>query len=411
MDSFIYLLLLLIAALFFGKVAERFHQPTIVGNIFGGLVFGPVLILVLETIGAIFGIEALSVVVDDLHPTKVEETTSFLMEFAIVMLMFASGLETRMRDFLASFRTGVLTASLGVVFPFALGFLGAYLYLGDVMISLYVGGALSITAVALSIASLIQLDAIQTRFGMTIVNAAIVDDIIGIIILSILLSISKTGHLPSPLSVSETFVLAVVFVAASLFLLPWILKKIYSQIRDVRTTEKVGFTILIASLIAVLAQLMGLHLMIGAFLGGMAIRESLNRRTQQAIGRWSFGFFAPIFFAWVGYSVTFSGVTLSLFLPLIVVLGLIGKVFGAGLGAKLSGLSWAESLLVGLGMNGRAAVDLVLASVALTAGIIGRDLYSAVVFNAVIMALITPIMIKYFLKLLDRRGMITLDIY
>jgi Kef-type K+ transport system membrane component KefB len=186
---------------------------------------------------------------------------------------------------------------------------------------------------------------------------------------------------------------------------------VYGQVKDVRTTENVGFTILVASLIAVLAHLMGLHLMIGAFLGGMAIRESLKIRTNRAIGRWAFGFFAPIFFAWVGYSVTFSGVAFSLFVPLIVILGLIGKVFGAGLGAKLSGLSWPESLLVGMGMNGRAAVDLILASVALSAGIIDRDLYSAIVFNAVIMALLTPMMIRFFSRKFAEKGWIDLGHY
>lgn len=406
MFSFIYLLLLLVAALFFGKVAERFHQPTIVGNILGGLVFGPVFIIILGGFDSIFDVEIFQEVIGNLRPEKVENTTEFLMEFAIVMLMFSSGMETRIKDFLASFRTGIMTASFGVIFPFALGFLGTYLYLGDVLISLYIGAALSITAVALSISTLIQMDAIQTRFGMTIVNGAIVDDIIGIVILSVLLSMSNTGELPNPFTVGGMIIIAVIFVLISLFILPRLLKKTYSQLRDTRITEKVGFTILIAGLIAVAAHLMGLHIMIGAFLGGMAIRESLNRRTKQAIGRWSFGFFAPIFFAWVGFSVTFSGTAFSILLPLIVVLGFIGKVFGAGLGAKLSGLSWHEAFLVGLGMNGRAAVDLILASVALSSGIIDRDLYSAIVFNAIIMALLTPILLKFFAARFQKKGKI-----
>ena len=152
--------------------------------------------------------------------------------------------------------------------------------------------------------------------------------------------------------------------------------------------------------------MMGLHLMIGAFLGGMAVRESLNKRTRSALEKWSFGFFAPVFFAWVGFSVTFTGAALSLFVPLLIGLGLVGKVVGSGLGAKISGLSWAESLLVGVGMNGRAAVDLILASVALGAGIIGRDIYSAIVLNAVIMAMLTPIALKKLSSTFFERGWI-----
>ncbi|MBN1539546.1 MAG: cation:proton antiporter [Candidatus Thermoplasmatota archaeon] len=404
MFSFIYLLLLLIAALFFGKVAEKLKLPTIVGNISGGLVFGPILIAALKTVDTISGGDIFHLVAENLLPEKVEETTSFLVEFSIVMLMFASGMETRIKDFLASFRTGIVTASLGVIFPFSLGFLGTYLYLHDVIIALYVGGALSITAVALSVATLIQIDGIQTRYGMTIINAAIVDDIIGIVILSILLSISSTGHFPGALSLGSTLLLAIAFVLIALFVLPWLLKLIYKEIKDMRTTEGIGFTILMAGLFGVMAHFMGLHLMIGAFLGGMAIRESLNRQTKQALGRWSFGFFAPVFFAWVGFSVTFSGVAISWLVPLLVVLGMTGKVVGAGLGAKISGLNWAESILVGVGMNGRAAVDLVLASVALGSGIIDRDLYSAVVFNAVIMALATPTLLKILSRYFRKKG-------
>jgi Kef-type K+ transport system membrane component KefB len=404
MFNFIYLLLLLIAALFFGKLAERLELPTIVGNIFGGLVFGPFLIMLLRTAGNFFSIGEMDAVIENLEPETVEKEVSFLMDFAIVMLMFSSGMETRIRDFLASFKTGILTASLGVIVPFGLGFLGAWLYLGDTMIALYIGGALSITAVALSISTLIQIEGIRTRFGMTIINAAIVDDIIGIVVLSILLSISSTGHLPSALTLGLTIGLAVGFVLITIFLMPKLLKNTYKMVKDMRATEGIGFTILMAGLFAMLAHLMGLHLMIGAFLGGMAIRDSLNRRTRESLGRWSYGFFAPIFFAWVGYSMTFSGAAISAFVPLIVILGLIGKVVGSGLGARISGLNWAESFLVGLGMNGRAAVDLILASVALQSGIIGRDLYSAVVLNAVIMALLTPILLKIFSKKFRMKG-------
>ncbi|MEA3559595.1 MAG: cation:proton antiporter [Candidatus Thermoplasmatota archaeon] len=410
MFNFLYLILLLIAALFFGKVAEKFKLPTIVGNIFGGLMFGPMFIIILKTVNTQLSITTFQPVIADLSPEKVGVTTGFLMEFAIVMLMFSSGMETRIKDFLASFKTGIITASFGVVVPFVFGFVGTYLYLGDTIIALYVGGALSITAVALSIATLIQIDGIRTRFGMTIINAAIVDDIIGIVILSVLLSISATGHLPSAFSVGGSVVLAVLFVVIAIFIIPKIMKKMFKGLRDIRVTEGVGLSILMAGLFGVMAHLMGLHLMIGAFLGGMAIRESLTKRIQQALGRWSFGFFAPIFFAWVGFSVTFSGVAISPLVPLLVVLGLAGKVLGAGLGARISGLNWYESLLVGIGMNGRAAVDLILASVALSSGIIGRDLYSAVVFNAVIMALITPILLKVLSKRFREKGKIDWDI-
>jgi len=400
MLPFLYLLLLLISALFFGKVAEKLGQTAIVGNILGGIVAGPLLIALL----GLMPFSGLDQVTRDLHPENVEEKVFFLMDFAIVMLMFASGLEMRVKDFIASFNTGILTASLGVIVPFTLGFVCSYLYLGDIMVSLYVGAALSITAVALSITTLIQMDAIHTRFGMTIVNAAIVDDIIGIIMLSVLLSVSQTGNFPNPFMVGGMVVLAVVFVALSLYVMPGLFKKVYTGVHDMRISENVGFTILIAGLMAVVAHLIGLHLMIGAFLGGMAVRSSLNQRARKALERWAFGFFGPVFFAWVGFSITFSGLAISAFLPMILLIAFVGKLLGSGLGARLSGLSWSESSLVGIGMNGKAAVELILAAVALRAGIIDRDLYSAVVIMAATLAITTPLLLRSLSRYYLRRG-------
>ena len=406
MEAVVYLLLLLICSIFFGKLAERWGQPTIVGNIVGGLFAGPFLIFIFDTIGSLSGLGHLEKVSGSLKPELVELEVFFLMDLAIIMLMFASGMETRIKDFIASFKTGILTASLGVVIPFGLGFAGTYLYIGDMLTSFYVGAALSITAVALSIATLIQMDGVRTRFGMTIINAAIVDDIIGILILSVLLSFSVSGRLPSAWSIIGTIVLSILFVLLALFLVPRLLKVMYSYLKELRITEKVGIGILMAGIFAVIAHIMGLHLMIGAFLGGMAIKDSLSRRTQQSIDRWAFGFFAPVFFAWVGFSVTFSGLALSPLVPMLILLGFSGKVIGAGLGAKISGLTIPESILVGVGMNGKAAVELILASVALQAGIIERDLYSAVVIMAAFMALTTPMLLKFLYNKFERKGWI-----
>jgi Kef-type K+ transport system membrane component KefB len=414
MEAVLYLLLLLISAIFFGKLAEKWGHPTIVGNIIGGLIIGPVLVGTIRLIMGVWSTSTFNDLVEVLDPETAQKEVFLLMDFAVIMLMFASGLETRIRDFIASFRTGILTAALGIVIPFSFGFFGTYLYLYSFMpdygksmelTSFYVGAALSITAVALSIATLIQMDAIRSRFGMTIINAAIVDDIIGLVILSVLLSFSSTGGL-DVFGLVATIVLSVVFVSVAIFVIPKFLKKVYRLLQDLRVTEKVGIGILMAGLFSVVAHVMGLHLMIGAFLGGMAIRDSLNRKTKESLGRWSFGFFAPIFFAWVGFSVSFSGIAFSWFVPMLIVLGFMGKLLGAGLGAKFSGLSWPEAILVGVGMNGKAAVELVLASVALQAGIIERDLYSAVVIFAAFMALSTPILLKWLHNKFEKHGWI-----
>jgi Kef-type K+ transport system membrane component KefB len=284
--------------------------------------------------------------------------------------------------------------------------LGAHIFLGDWLISLFVGGALSITAVAISLTTLIQIDAIRTRFGITILNAAIADDVIGILVLSFLLSFARTGDLPNFLQVGGTIIVSVAFVLLVVLVLPKLSGFIFSGIRKERVTEGIGFSILVAGLVAVGAHLMGLHLMIGALLGGMAVRDSLPAAHREALNRWSFGFFAPVFFAWVGFSVTFAGKAFSLFTIAIIVLGFMGKFLGAGLGAKLSGLKWSESMLVGIGMNGRAGVELVLVAIALQMGLINRDIYSAVVYTAIVMSLLTPVLLKAGFSYFKGRGSI-----
>ncbi len=406
MLSFIYLLLLLVAALFFGKVAEKLNQPTIVGNIIGGLVFGPLFIFLLDAAG----IPIMTDITRDLSPDNVEGKLDFIMQFAIVMVMFSSGLETQIKEFVASFKGGFLTAVLGVIFPFVLGFVGAHIFLGNWLISLFVGGALSITSVAISLTTLIQIDAIRTRFGITILNAAIADDVIGILVLSVLLSFARTGDLPTILQVVGPIAVSIMFVVLVVLLLPKLSRYIFSGVRKERVTEGIGFSILVAGIIAVAAHLMGLHLMIGALLGGMAVRDSLPNDLREALNRWSFGFFAPVFFAWVGFSVTFKGMAFSLFTLVIITMGFFGKFLGAGIGSKISGLNWSESLLVGIGMNGRAGVELVLVAIALQMSIINRDIYSAVVYNAIVMSLITPVLLKIGYNYFKRKGSIaTLD--
>ncbi len=401
-------MLLLAAAVLFGKLAEKANIPTIVGNIIGGLVLGPVMIGLLNLLWHLTDLDVLEAIAFDIRPSTIEGPLALLIDLSIMMLMFSSGLETKLKEFISSFRTGLPTAFLGVLFPFVLGFLGTYLYMGDAMTALYVGGALSITAVALSVAALVNIDAINSRFGLTIINAAIVDDIIGIIVLAVLLSVSRTGQAPTLGTIVAILLLAVIYVIFTLFVMPFLMKLLYKGLHDIRTTEAVGITILVAGCFSILAYVMGLHIMIGAFLGGMAAGSVLKHSTKMALNRWSFGFFAPLFFAYIGYSVTFSGAVFSLFVPLIMVMGMVGKVLGAGLGAKISGLNWAESFLVGVGMNGRAAVDLILASVALSSGIIERDLFSAIVLNAAVMALITPVLLKMLVSFFKRNGRIAI---
>jgi Kef-type K+ transport system membrane component KefB len=158
--------------------------------------------------------------------------------------------------------------------------------------------------------------------------------------------------------------------------------------------ERFSFFILFVLLFSILSHFAGLHLVIGAFLAGLIIGPFLKLSEKENLSNWIWGLFAPLFFAWVGFSVKFS---LGAFgVPLLLICGaaFVGKILGSGGGAFLSGIRPVESLAVGFGMNGRAAVELVIADIALRSGVIHRDIFSAVVFMAILSAVSTPLLMR-----------------
>jgi Kef-type K+ transport system membrane component KefB len=392
MDTFIYTFLLLSSALLFGHFAVRLKEPQIVGEIVGGIVVGPLILLLLTII---LKPEAHAVLRYFSHE-EASPLMAAIIDFSGVFLMLGAGLETDLRDLLRAGKSSILTALFGVAVPFTLGYFASVhmLHLSFVA-SLYVATSVSITAVALSVATLIQIGKLNTRAGMTIVGAAVVDDILGIMILSVLTSIGRNGSVPGTLYLAKVFVVAVVFVVMSIAIGPVIARFIFSKIEKLSLNERLSVILLWVFIFSVLAHISGLHLIIGAFIGGLTVKPFLRKTESAAIERWIWGFFAPLFFAWTGFSVIFSKEAIGIYLLVIVTVAFVGKIFGGGLGAFISGLSLKESVVVGTGMNARAAVELVIANIALGYGIITRNIYSAIVFMAMITALVTPVLLKF----------------
>lgn len=390
MDVFVYTFLLLGAATYMGHLMVKLKQPEIMGEILGGIVVGPVALFVLS---AIFVNERPEIVRYFSH----EEASVFLqslMSFAAVFIMLGAGLEIDRKDLLRAGKASILTALFGAVIPFGLGF-----YVGDkllnlsILASLYIATSLSITAVALSVATLIQIGKLNTEPGITIVGAAVIDDILGIIVLSVLTSLNSGSSL-EPGHLILNFLKALVFIGLSMAIGPFVGNILFKRIEHLSLNERLSIVLIWVFVFSMAAHLVELHLMIGAFFGGLTIREFLRSNEVENIERWIWGFFAPLFFAWTGFSVTISGASLGLPLLYIVLAAFIGKIFGASIGALIGGIGARHCLIVGIGMNGRAAVELVVANIALLSGIISREIYSAVVFMAITTALSTPFLLK-----------------
>lgn len=391
METFVYIFLLVGLAVFLGRLAKKIKQPQIVGEILGGIIIGP-LFAFIATFLFHEGHRIHLFLSTEYASTKL----SSIVELAGIMIMFGAGLETDLSALFSSAKHGLLTAIGGVILPFSLGFLVGKHFLNlELLASLFIGAAVSITAVALSVATLIQLKKLSTKVGMTIIVAAVLDDIIGVMILSVIMNMSR-GE--ASFSIRHIFIMvlvAAIFVIFSV-LLGHFGKKLRKYFRLIMKSpqERFSFFILFLLLFSIISHFAGLHLVIGAFLAGLILGPFLKLSEKQNLGNWIWGLFAPLFFAWVGFSVQFSLSAFSMPLLLIVAAAFIGKILGAGGGALLSGLKPVESLTVGFGMNGRAAVELIIAAIALKSGVVNRDIFTAVVFMAILSAISTPLLMK-----------------
>jgi len=393
MDVFVYTFLLLASALFFGHLMIRLKQPQIVGEIIGGIIVGPVLLLILPKI---FVPEGHAILRFFSHE-EASDLMKAVIDFSGVFLMLGAGLETDLSDLLKVGKEAVLTAIFGVVVPFSLGYFASIKLLNlSTTASLYIAASVSITAVALSVATLIQIGKLNTKVGMTIIGAAVVDDIIGIVILSILTSIGNTGEIPHIGFLMKLILISVLFVVLSIALGPILGRFIFSKIEKLSLNERLSIVLLWVFIFSMFAHMAGLHLIIGAFFGGLTVRSFLRKGEIETIERWIWGFFAPLFFSWTGFSIVLSKEAFGL--PLLVIVGVafVGKIFGGALGAFISGIPLKKSLVVGIGMNARAAVELVVANIALNQGIINRPIYTSIVFMAMITSITTPILLKTF---------------
>ena len=393
MYAFVFTVLLLSFAIIVGNRFERLRLPAVVGNIIGGMLVGPILVSILSLF-----LPYTSSVVSFLSVEYADKYMDVLIDFSVVILMFGAGLEVDLKALKHAGKRAVLVAVFGVLIPFIFGVLIGLNFGLSLLASLYIGAALSITAVALSVTTLMQLGVLQRDYGIAIVGAAVVDDIIGTFILTVLLGMEKYGEIPPLNELFFTILIALGFVLAGIYIGPLLAKQVFRRVLRFTSEERLGLSLIFIFIFAILADISGLHAMIGAFIAGMAVREVLTKYEMETISKWSFGFFGPLFFAWVGFSITFTGEVLSIFLPLIIGGAFAGKIIGGFIGAKLSRMSVKSSLIVGIGMNARAAVELVVAQVALEGGIITRDVFSAIVLMAVISALTTPILLKYAVK-------------
>jgi Kef-type K+ transport system membrane component KefB len=281
--------------------------------------------------------------------------------------------------------------------------------------SFFIGVALSITAVPALSRVLIEMEQMDTRLGQTIMNAAIVDDVLGLFLLAILTTMLTGSGTPSP---GELGILALkiigffvfVFVAGK-YLIPRL-----GRVSALSKFEEIEFSVamVIALFFSVAAEYAGMHFIIGALFAGMFLREEtfgkkIAAHLEEHVKGITLGFLAPLFFVSIGLHVNLLALTTApLFVLALLLAAIIGKVVGCGLPARLTSFSMRESLAIGSGMNGRGAVEIVVAVVALEAGLFTQPvpvpsvvsaMFSAIVIMAIVTTVIVPLTMKPLLKI------------
>ncbi len=318
-------------------------------------------------------------------------------EIGIVFVLFLAGIETNLDQLKKAGKSSLLTAIIGTIISFSGGYFLAILANFSSIEALFLGAILTPTSIGITVRTLMELKKFKTTEGMTTMGAAVIDDILGVLILTILITIGKAGHIPSILHLGSILGKIVIFFSLSLFLGPKLLRKITDISDKLNTQEaKVSILIAIAFIFSYIASELGLAKITGAYMAGLLVgMSSSSKRVEDKISSVGYSIFIPMFFVSIGIRMNLTGIqNILLFSSAYTVIALITKVTGSGIGALVSGLDKIQSLRIGVGMMPRMEVALVIVSAGVSEGIISNTLFSATIVMVLISTLSTPILLK-----------------
>ncbi len=384
------LLLVLVAAFAGGRLAVRLGYPAVLGEIMAGIVLGPPLL------GLLYASDALMVLAD----------------LGVLLMMMFVGMEVNFKELQRSSKGGLYAALGGFVVPFVLG-VAVMLFWGEPLIAaLFVGVAMGVTSLATKSRILTDLGILDTRIASVMMAGALIADTLSLLFFASILGVAEAGGLEL---LGTLWLLARVclFFAASWLLGLYVVPPLYRWLRKRGLTSRTfhaTLALIIALTFAELAELAGLHGILGAFLAGMFLREAISERRlshelTELVRDVSIGFLAPVFFLTIGFEVSFGmlGQSLGLLLTVIVV-ATVGKIVGTLLFYLWSGGAWREGLVIGMGMNDRGAVEIILAGIALRAGLISSEVFSILVVMAVVTTATVPLLLTWGVGWLKERG-------
>lgn len=376
---FLDLAIIMVFSKFFGLLARKFKAPQVVGEIVAGLLIGP----------SILGLV---------------EQTEFLTQMAeigVILLMFSAGLETNLRDLLKTGVKALLIACAGVFVPLVGGTLLYMAFYGTSPLgsdefykALFIGVIMTATSVSITVQSLREMGKLKGEIGTTILSAAIIDDVIGIIVLTFVIGFKNPDSNPGKVMVNTVlfFIMALVF--------GWILYKIFKNI-DTRYPHRRRIPILGLALCFAFSYVaevyFGIADITGAYVAGIilcSLRDS--EYIAEEMDTSSYLLFGPVFFASIGLKTNIENVTVEIIIFSIcfVLVALLTKIIGCGLVSKICGFRYEDSLKIGVGMMTRGEVALIVSQKGLAVGMLSPVYFTAVIFLIVVSSIVTPILLK-----------------
>lgn len=371
-DFILSLLLIIFVTKIAGTVAVRLGQPAVLGKLISGVLLGP----------AVLGWVVPS---DFIH---------YFSQIGVLLLMFIAGLETDLEQFRQSWRSSLAVAVGGVIFPMIGGYsLGMALGWSTEQ-ALFLALVISATSVSISVQTLKEMNKLNSKEGTTILGAAVVDDILVVVLLAVTMSFMGAGEAVSiPSLLLKKVLFFAVIIAAGWFIVPHIMKWM-SKFKVTETVVSAAIFICLA--FSYFAEMMGVAGIIGAFAAGIAISQTSYKHTVESkIEPIAYTLFVPVFFVSIGLDISFAGLGEQiLFIVALTLICIFSKLIGCGLGARLTGFNVKQSVAIGSGMISRGEVALILMTSNLGSQLITGSTYTSIVLVVIITTLVTPPLLK-----------------
>jgi Kef-type K+ transport system membrane component KefB/mannitol/fructose-specific phosphotransferase system IIA component (Ntr-type) len=401
MVVFLSLAALLASAKFAGELVKKFNQPSVLGEIIAGIVLGPTVLGHYKP-----GLFALL-----FPPTgPVALVINGVVAISVVFFLLTAGIEIDLASIFRQGKSALLVSSFGMVIPFAIGFLSAWIFpqfmgadegADRLVFALFIGTALSISALPVVARVLMDLGLLRTEMGTVVMSSAMFDDLAGWILFGLVLGMmggpGASGH-----GIRHTIVLVLTFAAVMLTVGRWLIHKIlpFIQAHTAWPGGVLGFIFSLTLASAAFAEYAGIHAVFGAFITGAAVGESthLRERTSEHIKEIVTNVFAPLFFASIGLHTNFVSNFHLQVSAVILGVACLGKMLGAGWGAHLGGMDTRTAIGIGLAMNARGAMEMILGILALQAGLIHEPMFVALVVMALVTSLISGPAIRFVIK-------------